>query len=183
MIPPYPGGPARSCLSLRVRLSMCPSSFYFSGRTQRFARRATGPRQVCNCSPGYMEQAPSRGHGASPQSGLGVGWEAAKAECTCAGAAHKQEVGARQRRRGPLAAPRRRGPGRASSGGGGGPWTRAPPRQLLSGKPSCFLLLPFAPSPRPLVASAMGKSLHSQPIRFSFLKELNIFRRWAYKQQ
>jgi len=29
--------------------------------------------QVRNYSPGYMEQAPSRGHGASPQSGLGVG--------------------------------------------------------------------------------------------------------------
>ena len=30
------------------------------------------PRQVKNYSPGYMEQAPSRGHEASPQSGLGV---------------------------------------------------------------------------------------------------------------
>ena len=29
--------------------------------------------QVKNYSPGYMEQAPSRGHKASPQSGLGVG--------------------------------------------------------------------------------------------------------------
>ena len=29
--------------------------------------------QVKNYSPGYMEQAPSRGHEASPQSGLGVG--------------------------------------------------------------------------------------------------------------
>jgi len=29
--------------------------------------------QVTNYYPGYMEQAPSRGHGASPQSGLGVG--------------------------------------------------------------------------------------------------------------
>ena len=29
--------------------------------------------QVKNCSLGYMEQAPSRGHEASPQSGLGVG--------------------------------------------------------------------------------------------------------------
>ena len=29
--------------------------------------------QVRNYSPGYMEQAPSRGHEASPQSGLGVG--------------------------------------------------------------------------------------------------------------
>ena len=28
--------------------------------------------QVRNYSPGYMEQAPSRGHKASPQSGLGV---------------------------------------------------------------------------------------------------------------
>ena len=28
-----------------------------------------------NYSPGYMEQAPSRGHGASPQIGLGVGCE------------------------------------------------------------------------------------------------------------
>ena len=30
-------------------------------------------QEVTNCSPGYMEQAPSRGHEASPQSGLGVG--------------------------------------------------------------------------------------------------------------
>jgi hypothetical protein len=43
---------------------------------------ATGPylslvqaksSQVKNCSPGYMEQSPSRGHDASLQSGLGVG--------------------------------------------------------------------------------------------------------------
>ena len=32
-------------------------------------------RIVKNYSPGYMEQAPSRGHEASPQSGLGVGWK------------------------------------------------------------------------------------------------------------
>ena len=32
-----------------------------------------GGGQVKNCSPGYVEQAPSRGHEASPQSGLGVG--------------------------------------------------------------------------------------------------------------
>ena len=31
--------------------------------------------EVSNCTPGYMEQAPSRGYEASPQSGLGVGWE------------------------------------------------------------------------------------------------------------
>ena len=31
------------------------------------------PSQVKNYSPGYMEQAPSRDHEASPQSGLGVG--------------------------------------------------------------------------------------------------------------
>ena len=34
---------------------------------------ALGASQVKNYSPGYMEQAPSRGHEASPQSGLGVG--------------------------------------------------------------------------------------------------------------
>ena len=33
--------------------------------------------QVRNYSPGYMEQALSRGHEASPQSGLGVGWRGA----------------------------------------------------------------------------------------------------------
>ena len=31
--------------------------------------------QVKNYSPGYMEQTPSRGHEASPQSGLGVGFK------------------------------------------------------------------------------------------------------------
>ena len=51
-------------------------------------------------------------------------------------------------------------------------------RRLLSAKPSCFLLLPFAPSPRLLITAAMGQPLHSQPIRLSFFKELNIFRRW-----
>ena len=51
-------------------------------------------------------------------------------------------------------------------------------RRLLSAKPSCFLLLPFAPSPRLLIIHAMGQPLHSQPIRLSFFKELNIFRRW-----
>jgi len=50
--------------------------------------------QVKNYSPGYMEQAPSRDHDARPQGGLGVGWKlcsrsTARAECTCAGAAHK----------------------------------------------------------------------------------------------
>ena len=34
--------------------------------------------QVRYCSPGYMGQAPSRSHGASPQSGLGVGFELSK---------------------------------------------------------------------------------------------------------
>ena len=54
-----------------------------------------------NNSPGYIKQAPSRGHKASPQSGLGVGCklcssskkggvkQAARAGRTCAGAAHK----------------------------------------------------------------------------------------------
>ena len=51
-------------------------------------------------------------------------------------------------------------------------------RRLLSAKPSCFLLLPFAPSPRLLIIHAMGQPLHSQPIRLSFFKELHIFRRW-----
>ena len=43
----------------------------------------------------YMEQVPSRDHEASPQSGLGglqsvlQQKKAARAECTCAGAAHK----------------------------------------------------------------------------------------------
>ena len=41
-------------------------------------------------------------------------------------------------------------------------------RRLLSAKPSCFLLLPFAPSPRLLITAAMGQPLHSQPIRLSF---------------
>ena len=48
--------------------------------------------QASNYSPGYMEQAPSRSHEASPQSGLGFGLQAflqqqkaARAECTCAG--------------------------------------------------------------------------------------------------
>ena len=51
--------------------------------------------QVRNCSPGLMEQTPSRGHEASPQSRLGVGCmrcsssKTARAECTCAGAAHR----------------------------------------------------------------------------------------------
>ena len=51
--------------------------------------------QVNSYSPGYMEQAPSKGHEASPYSGLGVGCKlfsgskkAAWARCTCAGAAH-----------------------------------------------------------------------------------------------
>ena len=35
--------------------------------------KKAGTSQVKNYSPGYMEQAPSRGHEASPQSGLGVG--------------------------------------------------------------------------------------------------------------
>ena len=34
---------------------------------------AVAASQVKNYSPGYMEQAPSRGHEASPQSVLGVG--------------------------------------------------------------------------------------------------------------
>ena len=51
-------------------------------------------------------------------------------------------------------------------------------RRLLSAKPSCFLLLPFAPSPRLLIIHAMGQPLHSQPVRLSFFKELNLFRRW-----
>ena len=33
------------------------------------------PSQVRNYPPGYMEQAPSRGHGASQQGRLGVGWK------------------------------------------------------------------------------------------------------------
>jgi hypothetical protein len=36
------------------------------------ASATTTDSQVKNYSPGYMDQAPSRGHGASPQSGLGV---------------------------------------------------------------------------------------------------------------
>ena len=36
---------------------------------------AERPGLVKNHSPGYMEQAPSRGHEASPQSGLGVGYK------------------------------------------------------------------------------------------------------------
>ena len=34
-----------------------------------------GKSQESKNSPGYMEQAPSRSHEASPQSGLGVGYE------------------------------------------------------------------------------------------------------------
>ena len=47
----------------------------------RWPRRIHQPRpsmvpgHVKNYSPGYIEQAPSRGHGASPQSLLGVGWK------------------------------------------------------------------------------------------------------------
>ena len=37
------------------------------------ASATTTDSQVKNYSPGYMDQAPSRGHEASPQSGLGVG--------------------------------------------------------------------------------------------------------------
>ena len=47
-----------------------------------------------------MEKVPSRGHKASPQRGLGVGCKrcsiikiAPRAECTCAGAAHKLDQG------------------------------------------------------------------------------------------
>jgi hypothetical protein len=53
--------------------------------------------QVRNYSPGFMEQAPSRGNEAIPHSGLGASYrpcssskKAARVECTCAGAAHKR---------------------------------------------------------------------------------------------
>ena len=64
---------------------------------ERFGRCAGFPfSTVKNYSPGYMEQTPRRGHEAnSTQSGLGVGCKlcsssikAARAECTCTGAAH-----------------------------------------------------------------------------------------------
>ena len=65
------------------------------------AHQAITPKsQARNCSSGYMEQARSRGHEASPQSGLGVGCKmcssskkAARAECTCAGVAQKHRAG------------------------------------------------------------------------------------------
>ena len=61
------------------------------------AVNAVKPSHVKNGYPGYMEQAPSMGHDASPQSGLGVDCMRcssskkiiAWAKCTCASAAHK----------------------------------------------------------------------------------------------
>ena len=41
--------------------------------TARDAERLGKAQKVKNYSPGHIEQAPSRGHEASPQSGLGVG--------------------------------------------------------------------------------------------------------------
>ena len=47
--------------------------FWLTTRAHEKCLLSESPSQVTNYSPGYMGQAPSRGHEASPQSGLGVG--------------------------------------------------------------------------------------------------------------
>ena len=46
-----------------------------AGRLAFFSCPLRSYDQIRNYSSGYMEQATSRGYEASPQSGLGVGWE------------------------------------------------------------------------------------------------------------
>ena len=65
------GGPC--CVSCRfargLSYTLKPGASIFG---LKLALRKHHSNQVTNYSPGYMEQAPSRGQGASPQSGLGA---------------------------------------------------------------------------------------------------------------
>jgi hypothetical protein len=77
----------------------CRSAWQFgvgSGRPSG-SRWQKGSQRECqfrNCSPGYMEQAPSRGHKASPHSGLGVGCGLCPSSKSCAGRVHVRRCGA-----------------------------------------------------------------------------------------